>query len=219
MTNDSWGGASPQRPRIPWHCVGCEAPALFEIVEQWWITPGPDDSWEPHERAFAKCSTCSTPYVLGRDADYHEEDSPLRQLWPEVDAPLPHHVPSSIRDSHNEALRCRSIQAYTGASLLARRGVEAICAEHGHRKGMLGHKLKALLDEGVIDSRLYDWSSVVQDIGNSGAHDVEAPLTREDADDAIAFFEALVNYLYTFQRRYNRYKRRKAEESGAGAPS
>jgi hypothetical protein len=211
VTNDPCAAAA-QRPQLPWHCVACEAPALLEVVDRWWITPEGDDEFEPHERAFARCLTCRMPYVLGRDADYHQEDSPLRQLWPEQEAPLPHHVPQSIRDSHDEALRCRSVQAYTGAALLARRGVEAICAEHGHRKGMLGPKLKALLDEGVIDGRLYDWSSVVQDIGNSGAHDVEEPLSGEDADDAIAFFEALVNYLYTFQRRYKQYKRRKAAD-------
>lgn len=186
------------------------------MLDRWWNTPDGDDSWEPHERVMAKCMTCHQPYVLGRDADYDIEDGPLEQLWPAVEASLPHHVPASVRDSHDEALRCRRIHAYTGAALLARRGVEAICAEHGYRKGNLGPKLKKMQTAGVIDTRLFDWSSVVRDLGNSGAHDVEAPLTREDADDAIAFFEALVNYLYTFQRRYDQYQRRKAEEKDGG---
>ena len=114
------------------------------------------------------------PYVLGRDADFHEEDSPLAQLFPQLDQPLPRYVPQSIRDSHDEAVRCRRARCYTAAALMSRRGVEAICAEHGQRKGMLGKKLGALKEAGVIDNRLFEWSSVVQNLGNSGAHDVEA---------------------------------------------
>ncbi|GAB3774410.1 hypothetical protein FB382_003743 [Nocardioides ginsengisegetis] len=68
-------------------------------------------------------------------------------------------------------------------------------------QGSLAAKLTALKNAGVIDDRLHDWSAVVRDFGNSGAHDVDATLNYEDADDAIAFFEALVHYLYTFEMR------------------
>lgn len=182
---------------------------MLMILERWWVTPNDDDSFDPFERVLAKCTGCAMPYVLGRDADYHHEESPLEQVFPEMRQPLPWYIPKSIKDSHDEAVRCVRARCYTAATVMARRGVEAICAENGYRKGTLAKKLAAMQEKGVIDSRLGDWSSVVKDLGNSGAHDVEDSLSREDAEDALAFFEALVNYIYTFQRRYQDHLQRR----------
>jgi hypothetical protein len=149
------------------------------------------------------------PYILGRDADHTPDEAPLEQVFPEVRQPLPWYVPKSIKESHDEAVRCVRARCYTAATVMARRGVEAICAESGYRKGTLAKKLSQMQEAGVIDSRLSDWSSVVKDLGNSGAHDVEESLSREDAEDALAFFEALVNYIYTCQRRYQDHLKRR----------
>ncbi|GAA4376878.1 DUF4145 domain-containing protein [Nocardioides caricicola] len=208
---DPWATGAP-RPTIPWHCDYCEKPTTLAVVERWWVTPDEDDEFDPFERVMAKCTSCAMPYVLGRDADYDGGDSPLEQVFPMTDQPLPRNVPKSIRDSHDEAIRCRKFRCYTAAALMARRGVEAMCAEQGQMNGTLAAKLTALKDAGVIDERLHEWSSVVRNIGNSGAHDVDASLSREDADDAIAFFEALVNYLYTFRQRYEGHLQRKQIE-------
>lgn len=209
---EAWGAS---RQRVPWHCRHCERATTLEIVERWWITPSGDEDFEPFENILAKCTGCSMPFVLGRDAvQGHDgwDETPLRQIYPEERKPLPSYVPASIRDSHDEAIRCIQVRAYTAASLLARRGVEAICAVHGQTAGNLDTKLKNLQAESVIDRRLYDWSSVIRNLGNAGAHDVEEVLSREDAEDAVAFFEALVNYLYTISQRYERHLRRKEVE-------
>lgn len=209
---DAWGS---QRQTLPWHCRYCEQAVTLEIVERWWNSPEGDEDYDPFENVLAKCTRCKMPYILGRDAEQGYdgwEESPLRQIYPEDRRPLPGYVPASIRDSHDEAIRCVGVRAFTAASLMARRGVEAICAEHGQTKGTLDTKLKSLQSAGIIDGRLYDWSSVIRSLGNAGAHDVDATLTREDADDAIAFFEALVNYLYTFKQRYEMHLRRKSVE-------
>lgn len=217
MAAEVWGGAP--RIAVPWHCEICNGPTTLEIIERWWITPDQDEDFDPFERAVAKCTKCAMPYVLGRDADYNGEDSPLEQVFPEAKRPLPNYIPKSIRESHEEAVQCQRARCFTAATLMARRGVEAICAENGYRKGTLAKKLATMQEKGVIDSRLADWSSVVKDLGNSGAHDVDETLTREDAEDAIAFFEALVNYIYTFQRRYQDHLHRRligeVESTGA----
>jgi len=56
----------------------------------------------------------------------------------------------------------------------------------------------------------------VRNLGNAGAHDVETMLSREDADDALAFFGALVNYLYTFRLRYEQHIIRRSSTDGVG---
>lgn len=155
------------------------------------------------------------PFLLRRDGipvDGCWDMTPYQQVYPEARQPLPHYVPASIRDSHEEAVRCVGVRAHTAATLMARRGVEAICAEHGQVSGNLASKLTALKEAGTIDERLHDWSAVVSILGNSGAHDLDQTLTREDADDAISFLEALVNYLYTFKLRYETHLRRKGVE-------
>ena len=128
---------------------------------------------------------------------------------PQQAAALGREVPKTIRAAHEEALKCLSARCWTAGTLMARRGVEAICAEHGETKGNLAAKLENLRKAGTIDDRLHEWSSVVRNLGNAGAHDTATMLSREDADDALAFFEALVNYLYTFRQRYQAHMERK----------
>lgn len=206
---DPWGG---QRELLAWNCRCSNQPTTLEFVEQWSIS---DDDIDPFENVFAKCTTCKMPFVLRREGVQTYDGwelTPYEQVFPEGRQPLPSYIPASIRESHDEATKCVAARAYTAATLMARRGVEAICAEHGQVKGTLAAKLTALKNAGVIDDRLHGWSAVVRDLGNSGAHDVDATLSYEDADDAIAFFEALVNYLYTFKMRYELHLRRKSVE-------
>jgi hypothetical protein len=201
---------------LAWNCEYCDSPQKMTVLDRWWITPGSDDDFDPFERALAKCTNCEMPYVLGREADFREEESPLEQIFPEFTQPLPRSVPATIRHSHDEAIKCRKVGAFTATTVMARRGVEAICAEQGKTSGTLAAKLKELQQDGVIDQRLFDWSSVVRNLGNSGAHDINSSLTREDADDAIYFFEALVNYLYAFQQRYKEHIERKKQNKSEG---
>lgn len=207
--SDAWG---TPRETLAWNCRCLKHPTTLEVIERWSIA---DYDVEPFENIAAKCTNCEMPFLLQRDGFLTPDGwdmGPYQQVFPEDRQPLPHYVPASIRDSHDEALKCLGVRAYTAATIMARRGVEAICSEHGQIRGNLAGKLTALKDAGTIDERLHDWSSVVRDLGNSGAHDVEATLTREDADDAIAFFEALVNYLYTFKQRYETHLQRKTVE-------
>jgi len=207
---DPWGSAKPQ---IAWNCEYCEHPTTLSVIERWWVTPTDREEFDPFERLLAKCSECKMPYILGREADFQEEDSPFEQIFPATSQPLAWHIPKTIRDSHDEAVRCKRARCYTAATIMSRRGVEAICVDHGQTKGTLFKKLENLLSNGTIDQRLLDWSSVVRDLGNEGAHDVEKSLTREDAEDAISFFEALVNYLYTFKKRYDEYLERRSPKA------
>jgi hypothetical protein len=207
--------SATQRETLAWNCRCSDQPTTLEVIDRWPVGPEGDEDFDPFENIVAKCRSCKTAYVLRRDGVQTFtgwEMTPYRQVHPEDRQPLPFYVPASIRDSHDEAVRCVGVRAYTAATIMARRGVEAICADHHQSKGTLAAKLTALKKEGIIDDRLHDWSEVIRDLGNSGAHDVDVTLNREDADDAIAFFEALVNYLYTFRQRYETHLRRKSVE-------
>jgi hypothetical protein len=204
--SDVWGDVPEE---MAWTCTYCDGPQKFRVVRRQVHNPDENEAYEPFETVVVECSRCSMPYILMSEAEPDGSASPLEQRYPTKIAPLSSHVPMSIRSAHVEAVRCFEIRAHTAVTLLARRGVEAICADHDKRDGTLARKLNELKEEGVIDDRLLEWSTVVRDLGNSGAHDVESGISREDADDALAFFEALVNYLYTFRRRYEIHRARR----------
>lgn len=215
---DSWAQSAPQ---LAWHCEFCKKPTLMTILDRWWIRPDDDDNdpFDPFERVAARCTSCQMPYILGQDDGFCPTSTPLTQIFPEPDRQLPSHVPQSVRDAHEEALKCNRTQSYTAATLMARRGIEAICSDKGATGRNLYDKLTDLHTKGVIDQALLDWSSVIRTVGNQGAHGVDKPPTREDARDVIAFLEAIISYLYTFRLMYENYQERLAASDMPETPT
>lgn len=199
-----------------WNCQNCGAPVALDVLERWWVTKHEDH--DPHEWLVGKCAGCESPFVLFREADpdwqanHHmgipNEEMPFVQLFPVTHRALSMSVPPSVRRSYDEAVECFRVGAFTAAVLMARRTVEVTCFEQGYRQRNLGPKLKKMLEDQGIDKRLFEWSSVVKDLGNAGAHESTVAVTRQDADDAISFSEAFASYLYTFARRYDEHVQR-----------
>ncbi|MGY0538869.1 hypothetical protein ACW14X_15255 [Nocardioides sp. YJ-D4] len=94
----------------------------------------------------ARCADCDSPYLFDEEPPtFFSAGQPrLTQLFPALDQPLPPYVPHSIQSAHAEAVECRKIRAYVATTLMARRGVEAICAEQGQISGTLAKKLQNL---------------------------------------------------------------------------
>lgn len=198
------------RQSFPWQCRYCARPVTIEILERWEVLPGQDDDWEPHRWTQGRCEGCQSPFLFYEEADYDPESGPwgpLTQEWPETARSLPPAVPKPLRDSYDEAQRCMSVNAHTAAALIARRVVEGICAEHSAKGRTLAAKLDDLKARQVLDARLHEWSSLVKDIGNEGAHETTGLVTRRDAQEVLKFVEALLDYLYVFRERYDAFKR------------
>lgn len=199
--------------RFPWNCpCSPSAPVLLDLTKQWLKVPSGEEEYEPHQWTFATCVNCERPYLLYQEATYSDhgygEMSDMEQIYPSVGRSLPFGVPEPLRTTHEEVQRCLEVRAYTGAALLTRRIVEGICEDLGATGRTLAAKLNKLKSDGVIDVRLHEWSSLVKDLGNSGAHETGSQISKEDAEDAFAFAEALIDYLYVFRMRFERFKRR-----------
>jgi Domain of unknown function (DUF4145) len=65
-------------------------------------------------------------------------------------------------------------------------------------------------DQGKIDSTLADWANLLKIVGNEGAHFTGRPVNREDAEDALAFAEALLDHIYVLRKRFDEFKARRA---------
>lgn len=201
----------PVGEQIPWHCGRCEKPTIIEVLSFWEDAPGEDDDgWDSHRWTLGRCISCLQPHVFLQFDDVLKEDwEPVIQAFPVPQAGLSHEVPQSMREIYDEAQRCMSARAYTGAVLLARRLVEAIANDQEGKGPTLHHKLEDLRERGVLDRRLYQWSSLVREIGNEGAHQTSQAVPREDATEVLAFAEALADYLYAYRRRYERFQERR----------
>lgn len=81
---------------------------------------------------------------------------------------------------------------------------------------MIGRGLKALLEKGAIDQRLYDWAEALRKERNIGAHASDEDTTKENAQDVIDFTIAIFDYVYTLAEKYEKYVARKAAALPSG---
>ncbi|MEW2572224.1 DUF4145 domain-containing protein [Streptomyces sp. NPDC047070] len=166
------------------------------------------------------CERCGSAQLLGVDI-FDAEDDLLQVVWPksstgDLNAAIPGPLIREMRQAHS----CFKTKAYTAAAVMVRRTLEGLCAEQGTTpKKPLFNGLKELRDSGKIEGRLFDWAQALRVIGNQGAHFSTTAVTREDAADALALAEALLDYVYVFTARYAEFEQRRASKSANTSPN
>lgn len=93
---------------------------------------------------------------------------------------------------------------------MCRRTLESLAVERGTKRQNLAQSLKALLDANAIDQRLYDWADALRFAGNDATHDVSNSISQLDAKDMNDLTEAIIDYVYVFQARYESFKQCRA---------
>jgi hypothetical protein len=192
-------------------CPSCDQAVIMVVKGQWEVHDpehGPPTRWSA-----GHCPRCEAPVLYGQEymqvsAQEWDWDSPW-QVHPPRDRRMSTAVPKALRLDHEEARLCFRAKCYTASAIMARRIVQGICIEQGYDKRNLFDSLKAMRDAGVIDDRLYEWADAARDVGNQGAHEYGAQVSREDASEVLNFTEALLDYLYVFQARYAEFKERR----------
>jgi hypothetical protein len=64
-------------------------------------------------------------------------------------------------------------------------------------------------EKGDIDERLYEWADMLRDAGNDAAHDVNVTVSETDATDFLEFTNAIVDYLFSYRDRFDKFKARR----------
>jgi len=59
---------------------------------------------------------------------------------------------------------------------------------------------------GLIDGRLWEWARLLREVRNATDHFNSEIVGRQDAEDCLAFNEALLDYLYVLNRRFEATK-------------
>ena len=165
----------------------------------------------------ASCPECYEPMLLGLELYGHQGD---REVWsdpwrmfPTDFRRLSSAIPESIAIDFVEAQRSFRAKAYRASIVMCRRVLEMTSAELGVRRGTLAASLDALKEDGHIDSRLYEWATELRLVGNAAAHDIGSGVSRLDAEDVLAFTEAIIDYLFVYRDRFDQFRSRRLSDA------
>lgn len=166
-----------------------------------------------------RCARCHHPIVA-------REEERWTGMWSNPETVYPHQVddinpdlPEHLRSMCREARACYRAGAPTASALMCRKTLEGICVEHGITERNLAASLKRAKEAGLIDGRLYEWADELRVAGNEAAHDVTADFSGEDARDLLEFTEALLEYVFTFRDRFDRFQQRRKARKQQGSAS
>jgi Domain of unknown function (DUF4145) len=175
------------------------------------IHPEDVSPWEG-VHVVVECKVCRQYMLIHHDVDekktwkFRESN---KVLWPSPIREMSSKIPESLRLEHKEARSCFSTAAYTATVVMVRRTLEGVCAENGVRIQPLIKALQKMQTEGLIEGRLLEWAEGMRVLGNDGAHFTGRRVSREDAQDALALAEALLDYLYVFSAQFAEFKQRR----------
>ena len=66
--------------------------------------------------------------------------------------------------------------------------------------------------DGLVDATLAQWVDALRVLGNEGAHYTGKQVPRDDAEDALAFAEALLDHIYVLRKRFDKFAARRASK-------
>jgi hypothetical protein len=163
----------------------------------------------PAEWTLVQCDRCLRPTLQVREdfgRGFAEDHNPAT-LYP-VPQRLSRSVPAGLRREWEEAQTCFRAKAYAACVVMVRRTLEGTCADQGVNEKTLARNLKKLAADGLIDETLAQWADAMRIAGNKGAHFTGQPVPREDAEDALAFAEALLDNIYVLRTRFEEFRQR-----------
>lgn len=193
-------------------CEHCEATVDAEILEGY-EHHGPPEDGPPSRFNFGRCPRCSAPFLIGQ-TDWGRGFEDAWRMFP-ADRVLSYSIPEPIRDAYSEALKCHRVKAHAAAAIMCRKTVEGLCVAHGITSPNLATSLKMLRDQGIIESRLFEWADALRLSGNEAAHGVALAVPAEDAKDILEFTNALLEYVFTFRDRFAAFQERRKRRQTA----
>jgi hypothetical protein len=116
-------------------------------------------------------------------------------------------IPHNIAAVYDEAQRALAARCPRAASVMARRTLEAVAADHGKHTGTLFERLESLRSDGQLHTTLYDWATQVRLVGNVSAHfDPLNEVSIEDATALLALTREILRYLYEYPKQLLRMR-------------
>jgi hypothetical protein len=204
-------------------CFYCKHKVNFEILAQ--VNGADRDNIDEAYigEILAKCPDCKEVSLYQKkviqeswtynnfegEENYEDEFSKeITRLYPKYINFNKSEIAHEIYSSFEEANMLYENGFFNPAMTSLRRTLENICIEKKIPKKLkLEEKLKKLMDRGFIDEKLYAWAEMLRLAGNLTTHSNEK-IKEEDLQDMFYFIEALINYIFVLNRKFELYKNR-----------
>lgn len=185
---------------------------------------GEHESYDPNEDPFpfkvvlVQCPVCNNALLGGTEliqtGSNEYEWSPLNRLWPQQESHVDWEIPKIARNSLIEARICYKAKAYSACVVMAGRTLEGVCKHHSTKSKTLAKGLAELKDNGIIEERLFEWSEELRKHRNIGAHATDEKISKEDARDLLDFANAICEYVFVLNVKFNRFMERQTKKKG-----
>jgi hypothetical protein len=197
---------------VIYYCDNCEAHKSFKPLRVHELR----DEGYSSEFTFASCEACDHPVVFQRDdygfGDGFNDDEYLR-VYPPHERSITFHLPSIVRESYEEAIRCESHKIYIACVVMIGRTLEAVTNEHAPDERGMFNGLKKMAQDGTISQEIYQWADVLRWMRNVGAHPTAQKVSRVDASEALDFLQAILETVYYMRPKFNAMKARRDSRS------
>ena len=207
---------------MPESCFDVFCPECNMLVEAKAVAEGHGSIAEPNDidllvhwdhYSVCLCPRCEQPFfvkqLLYGNAEFGSVTDQM-VLYPSDPKLLSDALPDSVKTAYDQAARCLSASLFEPCVLMSRKCLEAVCKTLDANGRNLNARLANLHEAEHIDSRLLDWAHQVRVIGNEAAHELDAPVTKEDARDAFEFTEAILIYVFSLTKRFEALRKRRA---------
>lgn len=190
----------------PFLCPHCEQASTAVVRGKAYWESEDGSEGPPVEWTLVQCDRCFEPTLQAREdfgGGFSEDHNPAT-VYP-VPQRLSRSVPAGLRREWDEAQTCFRAKAYAACVVMVRRTLEGTCEDQGIKGKSLAASLKQLAAKGLMDKTLAQWAEALRIVGNKGAHYTGKPVAREDAEDALAFAEALLDHIYVLRQRFDQF--------------
>lgn len=128
--------------------------------------------------------------------------------WPTATTSLPEDVPEEIGSAFIESVTAFNACCFRSSAAMARRTLEAVCAQQGETSGSLYKRIENLANCGKLLPTYRDWAHEVREVGNDGVHDLIENVSQEDAEALIGFLRELLKFFYQMPAELARRRNR-----------
>jgi hypothetical protein len=190
--------------------VECDRCAKYVTADEVGSVESPEEIWT----TLFVCRSCGQA-LLYNEGCYFGEGKPqflLMRLWPKPPGLLSPAIPRDLLREFYQAQKCFQAGAYTATAVMVRRTLEGVCVDNGVTEKVLARALKKMHDSALIDEKLFDWAQALRVLGNEGAHFTGREVSKEDAADALALAEALLDYIYVLSAKFREFQTRRNEQ-------
>ncbi len=172
--------------------VGVSVPGVIPAVMK--------QSVQGVQYAILCCQKCAGVFVV---ADLHD-DKGWRVVHPIPRNPASDKIPPRIKSEFEEANLCFAVGAHRACVAMCQRTLESLW----QNKKASG--LSQLLKEGIISEKLYDRANEIRHWAGITKHKpIVKPVSEEDAEELLAYLDAILNHVYVEQKSFAALKKKR----------